>query len=117
MIILANLLASQKEWGKAKVTFKRIVTNESARSSQKQYFEEFFRKSRLGMCSEVYLLEEGDSSRELIVRHSTRNGIVFAGMKECDTEYYKKLVLDFKPIKAICFVTNAQTIDLHNILN
>jgi len=117
MIILANLLASQKEWGKAKVTFKSIVTNESARSSQKQYFEEFFRKSQLGMSIEVYLHGKEDSSRELIIRHSTKNGIVFAGMKEYETEYYKKLVLDFLLMKAICFGTNAQTIDIHNILN
>ncbi len=117
MIILANLLSSQKEWRRAKVTLKSIAINESARISQKLYFDEFIMKSRLGMDNEVYLLGESETSRELIVKYSTSKGIVFAGMKECETEYYKKLISDFKPIKAICYVTNTQTIDIHNILN
>ncbi len=117
MIILANLLVRQKEWSRAKITLKSVVTNETAQLHQKLYFEEFFKKSRLGMTSEVYLLGGDKSAREIIAENSTERGIVFASLKECETQYYKELVSDFKTIKTICFVTNCQNIDLHTLLN
>ena len=69
------------------------------------------------MNSEVYLLDSEKNQRELIADNSTKRGIVFASMKECDTLYYKELISDFKTIKTICFVTNHQNIDLHTLLN
>jgi potassium/chloride transporter 4/5/6 len=117
MILLANLLARHKEWGKAQITLKSVVSNESAQAQQKIYFEEFFQKSRLDMKCEVYLAEEGKEAREAVEKYSTRKGIVFASMKDCHVDYYKKLTADFKSIPTICFVTNHQEIDLHNLLN
>ena len=117
MIILANLLVLEKEWRGAKISVKSIVLNESAKHQQKLYFEEFFQKSRLGMECEIYLAEDEIGAKQIVSAHSTKKGIVFASMKECETEYYKELTDDFKTIQTICFVTNCQEIDLHTILN
>jgi amino acid transporter len=116
MIILANLLVRQRSWRHAKITLKSFVPNEAAKIQQTAYFEEFFQKSRFNMNSEIYIEEEGREVRDLIPNHSTRSGIVFVGMKECEEAYYKKLIHDFKSIPSICFVTNHQEIDLHNLL-
>jgi potassium/chloride transporter 4/5/6 len=116
MIILANLLVRQKQWSNAKITLKSFVPNEAARIQQTAYFDEFFQKSRFDMSSEIYIEQEGVEIRQMIPGYSTKKGIVFVGMKESSEEYYKKLIHDFKSIPNICFVTNHQEIDLHNLL-
>ncbi len=117
MIILANLLVRGKEWRGAKITVKSVVPNDSAKLHQQHYFEEFFKKSRLGMSCQVYVHDYDKAQRELIQNNSTTKGIVFLSMKECDEPYYRELISDFKTIKTICFVTNCQNIDLHTLLN
>ena len=117
MLILANLLARQKEWRQARIKVKTVVSNEAAKVQQNLYFEEFFQKSRLNMTSEIYVSEENYLIRELIVHNSTKKGIVFVSLKDCDREYYKELISDFKKVKTIAFVANHQEIDLHSLLN
>lgn len=117
MLILANLLARQKEWRSARIKVKTIVPNEAAKIQQTLYFEEFFQKSRLNMTAEIYISEEDSLVRRLLANNSTKKGIVFVCLKDCDREYYKELISDFRSVKTIAFVANHQEIDIHSLLN
>lgn len=124
MILLAHMLASNKEWKGAIIRLKSIVLEENGRAQRLAYFRDFLSKSRLTAESEIYVGPKGsDSLYNLASRFSTDADIVFFGLKAMGVnesleefeDYYLKTQNLTKTLQHVAFVTNSDPSDLTDI--